>query len=362
MWEVLEMGDVAADLSSVCFESGLNDEEKNLLYLRARSAGLTFCGCAHAAFMYEATPGRVYDSTEDRDLCVGILGLGHLGKQLLLFLLEKTSIKPSHVKISTRRPEAAGTHKCKTRGVECFFDNRRLAAWADVLLLCCLPSHLPKVCADLHSRLSKHCLVYTFSSAVPATRLSVLLGHDYILKPQYEFLTCDAADLWLSCTQLTTAFTDPLLIEASCPLTMKGGISLGLSWVCAVLYSLLNTCTSASLSSSEALSLINNMFKEKWENTVQFNAQSFISSSYAASLPSDKPFPWISLTDVQTKETPLLRFLSSSKSVLQCISAAYKSQLETPAELHRNTPISIPYITVIPVLYFFNTFYVHLYI
>uniref|UniRef100_A0A3P8RLN3 NADP-dependent oxidoreductase domain-containing protein 1 n=1 Tax=Amphiprion percula TaxID=161767 RepID=A0A3P8RLN3_AMPPE len=336
------MVDVAADLSSVCFESGLTDDEKNLLYLRARSAGLTFCGCAHAAFMYELcviNDCNPAEDREDRDLCVGILGLGHLGKQLLLFLLEKTSIKPSHVKISTRRPESAGTHQCKTRGVDCFFDSRRLAAWADVLFLCCLPSHLPKVCADLHSHLSKHCLVYTFSSAVPATRLSALLGHDYILKPQYEFLACDTADMWLSCTQLTTAFTDPLLIEASCPLTMKGGISLGLNWVCAVLYSLLNTCTSASLGSSEALSLINDMFKKKWANTVQFNAQSFISSSYAASLPADEPFPWISLTDVQTKETPLLRFLSNSKSVQQCISAAYKSQLETPAELYRNTPM-----------------------
>ncbi|XP_023132202.2 NADP-dependent oxidoreductase domain-containing protein 1 [Amphiprion ocellaris] len=343
------MVDVAADLSSVCFESGLTDDEKNLLYLRARSAGLTFCGCAHAAFMYELvhslrcairshTAGRdPAEDREDRDLCVGILGLGHLGKQLLLFLLEKTSIKPSHVKISTRRPESAV--EFVQRGVECFFDSRRLAAWADVLFLCCLPSHLPKVCADLHSHLSKHCLVYTFSSAVPATRLSALLGHDYVLKPQYEFLACDTADMWLSCTQLTTAFTDPLLIEASCPLTMKGGISLGLNWVCAVLYSLLNTCTSASLGSSEALSLINDMFKKKWANTVQFNAQSFISSSYAASLPADEPFPWISLTDVQTKETPLLRFLSNSKSVQQCITAAYKSQLETPAELYRNTPM-----------------------
>lgn len=47
----------------------------------------------------------------DGDLRVGILGMGHLGKQLLLALLEKTHIKPSHIKISTRRPELAGKHK-----------------------------------------------------------------------------------------------------------------------------------------------------------------------------------------------------------------------------------------------------------
>lgn len=59
---------------------------------------------------------------------------------------------------------------CVPTGVECFFDNRRLAVWADVLFLCCLPSHLPRVCSDLKSHLSKCCLVYSFPSAVPVTR------------------------------------------------------------------------------------------------------------------------------------------------------------------------------------------------
>ncbi|XP_018545472.1 LOW QUALITY PROTEIN: NADP-dependent oxidoreductase domain-containing protein 1 [Lates calcarifer] len=268
---------------------------------------------------------------QEKDLCVGILGLGHMGKQLLLSLLELTGIKPSHIKVSTRRPESAV--ECVQTGVECFFNNRRLAAWADVLFLCCLPSHLPKVCADLHSHLSKRCLVYSFVSAVPVTRLAELLGHNFILKPQYDFVSADGANVWLSCTDLSSALKDPLLIEASCPLTMSGGISLSLSWVCAVLYSLLNICTSAGLGSSDALSLINSLFKEKWTHAVQLNAQSFVSSSYASSLLGDELFSWISLTDAQSKETPLLRFLSSNKSVQQCIAAEYKSLLDTPVML-----------------------------
>lgn len=67
-----------------------------------------------------------------------------------------------------------------------------------------------------------------------------------------------------------------------------GGISLGLNWVCAVLYILLNICTSASLGSSEALLLIKSIFKEKCGDTVQLNAHSFINSSYASSLLSDE--------------------------------------------------------------------------
>ncbi|KAF0044425.1 hypothetical protein F2P81_003583 [Scophthalmus maximus] len=214
------MEDVAAGLKSLSFESGLGAEEKELLHLRARAAGLAFCRCAHALYLCEL---------------------------------------------------------------------------------------------------------------VRSLRLAELLGHNFILKPQYDFVGGDTADVWLSCTAVSTALKDPLLIDASCPLAMSGGISLSLNWACAVLYTLLNICTSASLRSSDALSLINELFQEKWMHAVQLNTESFISSSYAASLRGDEPFPWISLTEAQTKETPLLRFLSSNKLMQQCFSAAYKSLLVTPA-------------------------------
>lgn len=45
------MGDLAADLNSFSFEAGLDEEGKESLHLRARFAGLTFCGCAHAVFL-----------------------------------------------------------------------------------------------------------------------------------------------------------------------------------------------------------------------------------------------------------------------------------------------------------------------
>uniref|UniRef100_A0A3Q4GH13 NADP-dependent oxidoreductase domain containing 1 n=1 Tax=Neolamprologus brichardi TaxID=32507 RepID=A0A3Q4GH13_NEOBR len=300
---VLVMVDIVADLSTLCFESGLADDEKKLLYLRARSAGLTFCGCAHAAFVCELIDSCVIKRHtakirkpvapgEDYDLRVGILGMGHLGKQLCLALLEKTKIKPSHIKISTRRPELAE--------VECFFDNRRLAAWADVLFLCCLPSQIPKVCVDLRSYLAKHCLVYSFTSAIPVTRYSHIHTHIGLV----IFWGVGSMNRFLLnyCMSLQHLFI------------------------------LFHISVLSFLGSSEALLLIKSMFKEKCGDTVQLNAHSFINSSYASSLLSDEPFPWISLMDAQIRETPLLRFLSSSKSVQQCLSAAYKSQMETPAK------------------------------
>lgn len=62
------------------------------------------------------------------------------------------------------------------------------------------------------------------------------------------------------------------------------GITLGLNWVCGVMYSLLNICTSACLGSGEALSLINGIFNKDWINNERLEAQSFIGSSCASVL------------------------------------------------------------------------------
>lgn len=45
------MLDLTENLKSLGFEAGLTDDEKESLYLRSRSAGLTVSGCAHAVFV-----------------------------------------------------------------------------------------------------------------------------------------------------------------------------------------------------------------------------------------------------------------------------------------------------------------------
>ncbi|XP_041669245.1 NADP-dependent oxidoreductase domain-containing protein 1 [Cheilinus undulatus] len=327
------MVDVTAGLNSFSFETGCTDEEKESLHLRARALTLAVSGCAQAVFLCKVVQSLrdSMTSKDERDLCVGILGMGNLGRQLLRSLIEKSCISPSNIKISSRRPESAV--EPIQFGIECFFNNSRLAAWTDILFLCCLPSHLPKVCADLRSHLSKHCLVFSFTSAVPVKRLAHLLGHDFILKPHYDFVTDGPGD---GCSQLTTALNDSLLIEASRPLTMRGGPSLGLNWVCAVLYSLLNICTSANLGSSDAICLINIILRENGAHNVELNVQNLISASYASSLLPKEPFPWISLTDAQTKDTPLQCFLSSNKSMQQSISALFQPLLQNSKTLLTN--------------------------
>ncbi|XP_019909609.1 NADP-dependent oxidoreductase domain-containing protein 1 [Esox lucius] len=341
------MLDFTENLSSLGFECGLSENEKELLFLRARANDLTVCGCGHAAFLCKLAnslregiglPKQLEDidlprsnvSKKGKYLTVGVLGGGHIGKQLVQVLLENTGLKPSQINISSRRPE--NLEDFVKSGITCYFDNRRLAFWADVLFLCCLPSHLPNVCAELQYHLPKHCLVYTFLSAVPVKRLAQLLGHSFILKPQYEFVACDSVNLWLSQGSVAVALKDPEVIDASCPIAMRGGLCLDTKWLIGLLYSLLNMYTVASVGSTKALELINQLFQLKGPGTAEFTINSFVHSSYVSTLTPDESFPWINITEAQCKETPLLYFISKNKVMLDCVSAVYKSVMMGPGK------------------------------
>ncbi|KAL6477820.1 hypothetical protein MHYP_G00136550 [Metynnis hypsauchen] len=319
--------DLTFNLNSLGFEAGLTDGEKELTFLRSRSAVLTVSGCGHAGFLCRlATIVReklrqLTNKSRHPGLSLGVIGGGHIGKQLTKVLLSLPGFKPSNISISTRRPETL--QEFSRSGVECYFDNRRLAAWADVLFLCVLPSHLPRVCAELHSQLPAHCLVYSFTTAVPLHRLARLLGHSFVLKPHYDFVACDSALMWLRHNQMMTALKDEEVLTASCPLSMSGGLSLDQRWVSAVLYSLLNMCTAERLGFNQAVQLLNELFQTK-HSSGTFTCQSFVNSSCAATLTdSGEPFPWINLIDAQTKQTPLSSCLMGSKVLQDCISAVY---------------------------------------
>ncbi|XP_051724977.1 NADP-dependent oxidoreductase domain-containing protein 1 isoform X2 [Ctenopharyngodon idella] len=312
------MLDFTNNLNSLGFEAGLSEDEKKALFLRSRSAGLTVSGCAHAVFvcdLFRLLRKKLNDEdgcTSKTHLSVGILGGGHMGKQLAMLLLHASSLKPCHINISTKRPESLG--EISNIGVKCYFDNIRLAKWADLLFLCVLPSHLPQVCSDIRCHLSSSCLVYSFTSAVPLNRLAMLLDHRFIIKPQYEFVACDdVTAIWLLHNQVTTALMHKEVLSASLPLSMNGGLFLDQRWVSAVLYSLLNMCTAEKLGSGKTLRLLNGLF-ETGVSTKTFTYHSFVNSP-SASDPNkpDDLFPWINLVDAQSKDTPLTDLVSRSK-------------------------------------------------
>ena len=56
------------------------------------------------------------NTPDDDELKVGIIGGGHLGKQLAHVLLQLVPIPAERLQISTRRPEALGEEQCPVEG------------------------------------------------------------------------------------------------------------------------------------------------------------------------------------------------------------------------------------------------------
>ncbi|XP_066133096.1 NADP-dependent oxidoreductase domain-containing protein 1 [Saccopteryx bilineata] len=320
--------DMLDNLESLQFEPGIKEEDRCWLYLQGRYHGLMIKACAHAAFfckllhhlrksLHEKQTSRVakihriglLPSTPYEDgFNVGIIGGGHLGKQLARVLLQLVPIPPERLQISTRRPEALD--EFQKLGIKCFYHNSDLASWANVIFLCCLPSQLPNICVEIQASLAKTCIVYSFVAAVPLLRLKNLLNHTNILRPQYQFGE-GFDNIWGTNKDITDALQDPVLLLANCPYSPAGGIILNSKWVEGILYAALNTCTTEAMPCSQALKLLNELFSAHFEDCGKdgvscpnFQIQDFVSRVYARSLSQKRPFPWFDLIAVQLKDTP----------------------------------------------------------
>ncbi|XP_037688140.1 NADP-dependent oxidoreductase domain-containing protein 1-like isoform X2 [Choloepus didactylus] len=117
--------DMLKDLESLQFEYGIPEENRTWLYLQGRSWGLMIEACAHATFFCklfyilrqslddsQSSAGPSSRSSDlvisDESLKVGIIGGGHLGKQLAQVLLQLVPLPADSLRISTRRPEMLG--------------------------------------------------------------------------------------------------------------------------------------------------------------------------------------------------------------------------------------------------------------
>ncbi|MXQ96632.1 hypothetical protein E5288_WYG022005 [Bos mutus] len=229
------------------------------------------------------------EETQDDDaLKVGIIGGGHLGKQLAHMLLQFIPIPAENLRISTRRPETLD--EFKKLGIQCFYQNASLVGWANVVFLCCLPSQLPNICVEIQTRLGKDCIVYSFVSAIPVSRLKLLLNHTNILRPQYQCAE-DLAHIW-GANEITAALQDPVILQATCPYSPAGGISLNIKWLEGMFYALLNFCTAKDMPHPQVLQHLSELFssqhlkacREDEASPLQFQAQDFVSQIYAKNL------------------------------------------------------------------------------
>ncbi|XP_005986683.1 NADP-dependent oxidoreductase domain-containing protein 1 [Latimeria chalumnae] len=340
------MSDLTANLKSFQFEHGLSQDEKQLLNLRSRVWGLTVSACAHATFFCKVISAfrqniqtgdgslapkvsKLFSSSSAPDLKVGILGCGYIGKQVAKAIMELTDLTAANINVSTRRPETLV--ELQSAGVECFYNNSGLATWADILFLCCLPCHLPKVCSDIRDHLPKSCIVYSVATAVPLLRLKKLLCHRAIIKPEYHFTESKKSSVWATFGKVTSVLQMPAVIDATCPYLPQGGICLNSKWYEAILYCALNVCSSLQLNCSRSLETLNDLFlikqlkaEEQDGKQPLFTCESFVNKYFTSLLSKNLFFPQFDLVAVQTKDTPLSRFLAENFLIQDQLIQAYR--------------------------------------
>ncbi|XP_044518045.1 NADP-dependent oxidoreductase domain-containing protein 1 [Gracilinanus agilis] len=343
----MEHIDLMENLMSLQFEHGIQKDETPWLFLQSRSRGLMIQACAHAVFfcrllrvlrkMGGSTSVSMVPSEEEeedpyrkptkKDLKVGIIGGGRLGRQLALVLLHKASITPPSLHISTRRPETL--IDLQRMGIRCFYHNCFLVDWANVVFLCCLPSQLPNICLEISTRLEKSCIVYSLVTAVPLLRLKQLLCHTTILRPQYQCAE-NYTDIWGANEDIKTALQDQEIIQATSPYSTDGGITLNIKWLEAVFYAALNTCTIKEMPYEDVLKALNNFclsvhLPTCGKKTVcpKFIVTDFVNQAFAKTLSPSNVFPWFDLITVQLKETPFSQHLRKSKNLQEHLIVLY---------------------------------------
>ncbi|XP_045663692.1 NADP-dependent oxidoreductase domain-containing protein 1 [Ursus americanus] len=337
--------DMLGDLESLQFEYGIQEEDRSWLYLQGRSRGLMIKACAHATFFCKLLcnlresfhekqtsscllTGLLTGIRDDDELKVGIIGGGHLGKQLARVLLQLVPIPAENLRISTRRPEALD--EFQKLGIQCFYHNPYLVDWANVIFLCCLPSQLPNICLEIQTRLEKGCIVYSFVAAVPIARLKLLLNHTNILRPQYHCVE-DFVNIWGAHKDITAALRDPVILQATCPYSPAGGIILNIKWLEGVLYVVLNICTARDMPHLQVLQLLNELLLSVHVEACEkdgascpiFQLHDIVSQVYSKNLSQRRPFPWFDLTAVQLKETPFSQHLSASTALQDHLTYRY---------------------------------------
>uniref|UniRef100_A0A8B9I0R5 NADP-dependent oxidoreductase domain-containing protein 1 n=1 Tax=Anser brachyrhynchus TaxID=132585 RepID=A0A8B9I0R5_9AVES len=325
------MCDIAEPFTSFQADEAVEGEE-GLLYLTRRHKGLTVSACAHAIFFCrllqllcfprprgteEALPTSLLGS---HGLKVGIIGGGHLGKQLARVLLALGRAPRPSIRISTRRPESLGKY-LQEQGLTCLYDNAQLAAWADVLFLCCLPSHVASVCSAVRTAIRKPCVVYSLVTAVPLPRLKQLLCYNAIVRPQYQCSGKEPTKEWEMKGTVTAALQDLAVVQATCPLSSQGKTSLNGKWLVGIFYAALNSSMWQSLPHQKALELLNDLC---------FPAHCPICAEQKASCPRfclfslPRTFPWFDLTAAQLRESPFSQLLEKSEFLQKHLALLYQ--------------------------------------
>uniref|UniRef100_G1KTM6 NADP-dependent oxidoreductase domain-containing protein 1 n=1 Tax=Anolis carolinensis TaxID=28377 RepID=G1KTM6_ANOCA len=278
-------------------------------------------------------------SEDNHSLNFGIIGAGHIGNQLAKTFLQLGGISYKNIQISTRRPETLSEFHMV--GVKCFYNNRQLVSWADVIFLCCLPSQLQHICSEIRDAIQNQCIIYSLVTGIPLTRLKQLLSFNSILRPQYKFVETDLFDIWLASRTVVEALNDPAVIQATCPCNPIREVVVNREWLAATFYAALNSYTMQGLTYAKTLLLFTDVcFPD--DNTLLF-CENFINPTFASSLAPDDSFPWFDLTTVQLKESPFGHLLATDKFFQDNIASLYCNMLAVRFSKTNEDSMAVPF-------------------
>nr|XP_002731105.1 PREDICTED: NADP-dependent oxidoreductase domain-containing protein 1-like [Saccoglossus kowalevskii] len=338
------VGDITHDLASLQFENALTEEEKKYLLLRKRTHAITVSFCAQAAYFVTIlnecrqeivelhNPKMIksskflQDSQDKNPVQVGILGCGRLGTHLANTLLTYADVAPNELRISTRRPETLGD--LQERGVQCFHNNALLASSVHVLFICVLPSQLSTVAAEIRTKISSHCTVYSFVSAVPITRLKQILRATHIIKPEIIWSLDNIDKPWNNSLSISTTLEDPISVDVTCPLSFNKSdavISTKEKLAEMIIYSFVNMCTQLGLNRSQTLCIVNSVIlglPSGREHVTHFKIQHF---TRKLSETDSQPFPKFDMTTVAANETPLTKVIMKNEEIRKLFIKKYKT-------------------------------------
>ncbi|XP_032069653.1 NADP-dependent oxidoreductase domain-containing protein 1 [Thamnophis elegans] len=348
------MANIMANLKTFQPDYGIGTNEP-LFHLRSCAKGLMVNACAHALFFckllnatkqkeenYGDVPAGSQAPKDNQRLNIGIIGGGHLGKQLAQTLLYLGAISGKNIQISTRRPETLlEFHKL---GVECVYNNKQLVGWADVAFLCCLPCHIPHICSEIQGSLKNSCIIYSLVTAIPLTRLKQLICSSSILRPQYKCSENSSFCMWEANRTVLEALKDKAVIQETCPCNSKSEITVDMKWLAAVFYTALNSYTQQRLSYTRALVLLNQIcFCEDNATTSSpfLVCEHFTNPAFASTLAAADSFPWFDITTVQLKDSPLSQLLETNTSLQEIIASCYFNMLTALAMKNKDLTTSM---------------------
>ncbi|XP_041469407.1 NADP-dependent oxidoreductase domain-containing protein 1-like [Lytechinus variegatus] len=336
------LSDITKDLPSLQFENALSEDEKGpYLALRKRSHAITVSACAQAAYfvavlnearqkiLHLKTPqqsksSKFLQKAPPRDpVKIGIIGCGRIGNHLANCLLTYADVLPQELVISTRRPETLA--QLKKKGIECFYDNVKVASSVHLLFLCVLPSQMATVADDICTVIPPHCTIYTFLSSVPIPRLRRMLDAQAIIRPEFTWERSGEGGegmVWDCTKDVCITLENQEQVEMTCPLAeqRRSIVQTKEKWAEMVLYSFVNMCTREGLEKQQTIAVTNEVIlgqSSSQEYPTEFRAMDF----------TRRPtlFPVFDMSAVAANQTPLTQTITENQQLRALFVKKYKN-------------------------------------